>query len=828
VCEERDRDYFGPVVNRAARLEAIAHGGQVLLSGTTAELLRGSLDGVASLRDLGQHRLKDLGLPEHVFQLEADFLDASFPPLSSLDNPELPNNLPCLLSAFIGREREVAEVRDLLQSSRLVTLTGAGGSGKTRLALQAAAELIGSTGDGVWFAELAPITDGGQIPAVVAAVLGLAERGGTAPSRSVADALDCQDALIVLDNCEHVIDDAAKFCEQIIRQCPKVRFLATSREPLGIDGERVYRVPSLSLPEQNAETAEDLATSDAVRLFAERARMQNPGFSLDGKSAPLIASICRRLDGIPLALELAAARLSSMSLAQVSDRLDQRFRLLTGGSRNAMPRQQTLQATVDWSFSLLTPAERGTLTRLSVFAGGFDLEAAENVCSTEDVDALDVMDLLGSLVDKSLVVAEQTAESVRYRLLETIRQYSAQELLRAAGDSEVLLLRDRHAAYYLELAETAEPATLGPGQGAWLRRLDTEWENLRAAFAHFQAEERPSDTLRLGVALQRFITSRGHNEVLTFLRPAVDQLADECSALVGKAMILVSAMIALFLRTELDQLPKAKLYAENALAIAEAIGDRWLEARSHMHIAGGAYFNHDLPAVARHAELAVAIARGTGDVQLLGEAIICLATAKTIDPAARLSGESRALHEEALACGRQSGDFMIAITAMHILYGLDLLIGHVDSAAAYLEQGVALADELGAEFHKYFLESDLGYLRIVQGRHEEAVELVRRSLLIARRTGLRIEVGQLLAGAAGAIAWQGDYVWAARMHGAADKDIAVSIEIGTIIWSDAEQQAREREQAKLKDLMGAEAYQEAYDLGAELTPAQAVELALQT
>jgi class 3 adenylate cyclase len=292
ICEERDGDYFGPVVNRAARLEAVAHGGQVLISGATAELLSGRLPDGVSIIDLGQHRLKDLGRPEHVFQLGASFLTADFPPLSSLDNPELPNNLPCVVSAFIGRERELSEVRDLMRSARLVTLTGPGGSGKTRLALQVAAELIGTTADGVWLAELAQVTDGGQVAAVVAGVLGLSDQCRPSVLESVSDALADQDLLLVLDNCEHVIDAAAKFCDQVIRRCPRVRILATSRETLGIDGERVYRVPSLSLPQADADNPEELAASDAVRLFAERARAQNPGFVLDPKSVPLVVSIC--------------------------------------------------------------------------------------------------------------------------------------------------------------------------------------------------------------------------------------------------------------------------------------------------------------------------------------------------------------------------------------------------------------------------------------------------------------------------------------------------------------------------------------------------------
>lgn len=411
ACEERDNDYFGPAVNRVARLESVAHGGQVLLSGTTAELLLEALPAGVKLRDLGPHRLKDLGRPEQVFQLEAGFLPADFPPLTSLDNPDLPNNLPGQLSAFIGRERELAEVRVLTGAARLVTLTGPGGSGKTRLALQAAVELLETALDGVWFAELAAVTDGDQVPGAVAAALELPDHSGPGVLASVLEVLSCEDVVIVLDNCEHVIEEAARFCAQVIRYCPRVRFLATSREPLGIEGERVYRVPSMSLPPKDAISAADLAASDSVQLFAERARAHEPRFVLDDAAAPLVATICRRLDGIPLALELAAARLSSMSLLHLSERLDQRFRLLTGGSRNALPRQQTLQATVDWSFDLLSSAEREAMRRLSIFAGGFELEAAEAICAADEIDAVDVMDLIGSLVDKSLVLAERGSEA---------------------------------------------------------------------------------------------------------------------------------------------------------------------------------------------------------------------------------------------------------------------------------------------------------------------------------------------------------------------------------------------------------------------------------
>jgi predicted ATPase/class 3 adenylate cyclase len=833
ACEERNGDYFGPVVNRVARLEAVAHGGQVVLSGTTAGLVSGSLPDGAALRDLGLHRLKDLGRPEQMFQLEAPFLESSFPPLSSLDNPELPNNLPSVVSAFVGRDRELADVRALVRSARLVTLTGAGGSGKTRLALQTAVELIGA--DGVWFIELAPVTDGGRIPAVVAAVLGLPDQGGPDLSDAVVDALRQQDALIVLDNCEHLIDAAAKFCEDVIRHCPRVRILATSREPLGIDGERVYRVPSLSLPPADAETTADLAGSDAVRLFAERARLHDPGFTLDAQSAPLIATICRRLDGIPLALELAAARLSSMSLRQVADRLDQRFWLLTGGSRNAMPRQQTLQATVDWSFGLLTPRERETLTRLSVFAGGFDLQAAEAICTSgaagladavaaagppDGLTGLDVLDQLGSLVDKSLVVADRMPDSVRYRLLETIRQYSAQELVRTAGDVEVQAIRDRHAGYYLTLAETARPALTGHGQALWLRRLDPEWDNLRIASAQLSAEGRPEDVIRLGVALERFAISRGHADVLTALRHAIIQPGVGLSALLVEGLVVTSRLISLFLRKDVGELAIGKQYAAQALALARELGDIRLEARALGQLAGASFFEHDLAAVRALASQGATLASQIGDMQLLGELL------QSFAGAAPTEEDVRRIRLEVLACCRKSGDDLLAATELHHLYGIDLHAGLIDNAAAYLNQAISLAEQLGGDLFLYFMRSDLGVLLLIQDRPDEAAPVIRRCLLVARRIGVRIDASEVIFAAACCAAWQGDHVRAARLHGAADADIRTALEIGTIRWSKAEQDLREREQSQLRARMGSAPYEEAYRAGAQLSPAQAVELAL--
>jgi len=820
VCEERDNDYFGPVVNRTARLEALAHGGQVLISGATAELLSETLPEGVTLRDLGPHRLKDLGRPERVFQLEAVFLAPSFPPLASLDNPELPNNLPGQLSAFVGREREVPQVRRLVDSSRLVTLTGAGGCGKTRLALQAAAELLDEARDGVWFVDLAPLTEGEQIPAAVAAVLGLADPDGQQPLlESLTESLREQDTLILLDNCEHVIDDAAKLCGLLVRDCPRLRILATSREPLGLDGEHVYRVPSLSLPPSEAEAVDEIAVSDAARLFVDRAQAHDSGFRLDQDTAPLVASVCRRLDGIPLALELAAARLSSMSIQQISQRLDQRFRLLTGGSRNAMPRQQTLQAAVEWSFSLLHEPERETLRRLSVFAGGFELEAAEAICADGSIDAFDVLDLLGSLVDKSLVVADRTPGSVRYRLLDTIRQYAAQELLRSVGEAGVVAVRDRHAGYFLGLAQEAAPALSGHGQGDWLRRLDPEWENLRAVAAHLADQGRTDDVLRLGVWLQWFAISRGHTDVLSWLRSGVDPAVPRPDPLYASALVAVGWLTGMMLRLDADARAFAGQCAEQALTIARELGDRRLEARALLVMGSVAYFRGDKARLRQLGQEGVAIARELGDVHLQGELLACLTIGGSDE-------EIRRVRLEALDCFRQSGDDMSAATEMHQLCALDVKAGQLDAARAHITEAIATAEKLGAEAYLYFMRSDFAILLLLLGQPEQAAPLIRRCLLMARRIGLHLDVSELLFGAACCAAWQEDHVRAARLHGAADRDLSAAIAVGSISLTDPERQLSEREQSSLRQIMGDQAYDVAYRFGAGLSRAQAVDLAL--
>jgi predicted ATPase len=468
-------------VHRAARVAAVAHGGQVVLSESAAALVRDALPPGAALVDLGLHRLKDLGHPERISQLSINGLPSRFPALRSLDNPSLLNNLPALSSSFIGRQPELVEVRGAVASGRLVTLTGAGGAGMTRLALQVAAELLDGAGDGVWLVELASVNDGTQVPAAIGAALGITVSGEGALD-GLIEALAHQSVLILLDNCEHLIAACASVADAVLRRCPKVHILATSREPLGISGEVVYRVPSLSLPDSSDGEPMGAIACDAVALFIDRARARGAVLAVAEHDTAVVVSICRRLDGMPLAIELAAARLSSMSLTEVHERLGQRFRLLTGGDRNALPRQQTLRATVQWSYSLLDEHERALLRRLSVFSDGFDLASAEAVCGFGQIDELGVADLVGSLVDKSLLVAESAGQLFRYRLLETIRQFAAEHL--AEDPEEVVAAEEAHLEHFLAVAERAMPHLMRRDQGRWRACLDPDQANIRRALGY--------------------------------------------------------------------------------------------------------------------------------------------------------------------------------------------------------------------------------------------------------------------------------------------------------------------------------------------------------
>ena len=501
-AEERNGDYFGPAVNRAARLLDATHGGQVLISESTAGLIQDSMADGTSLIDLGEHRLKDLARAGRIYQLSHPSLEGAFPSLRSLE--ALPNNLPVQLTSFIGREDQLSRVEALLDEHRLVTLTGVGGVGKTRIALQAGADLLDRYRHGVWLVELAPLTEADLLPKTIASALAVREDPNRPIIETLVDYLEERRSLIILDNCEHLIEPVARLADRLLRSCPSLHILATSREGLAIIGERLWQVPVLENPGE-IETLDHLPDYEAVRLFLDRARAVRPDFELTAENAEAVSEICRRLDGIALAIELAAARLRVFSVHQVAARLDDRFRLLTGGSRTALPRQRTLAATMDWSFGLLTEQAQLLLSRLSVFQGGFTYDAAEAVCNDDLTDEAGVLDILTELVEESLLLVEQGLE-MRYRMLETVRQY-AQDKLIEAGEADQIRLRQ--AMYVLDIAQRGEAGLMGKDQATWVKTLQEERGNVRVALAWARDAGRPDIGLRIARWMGRFWWQHG-------------------------------------------------------------------------------------------------------------------------------------------------------------------------------------------------------------------------------------------------------------------------------------------------------------------------------
>jgi predicted ATPase len=449
----------------------------VLLSDVTRELMQDDVPHDATFTDLGLHRLKDLAQPEHVWQVSITGLSGEFAPLKSLN--ALPNNLPIQVTSFYGREQDLEELKAHLADHRLVTLFGAGGVGKTRLAAQVGAELLEEFPDGVWIADLAPIMEQESVASVIAQALGVSQAQGRLVDAWMSRFLKGKQLLLILDNCEHVLETVARISDEIHRNCPNVRILATSRQALDVSGEKVLRLASLAIADKTAHlTAAEALQFGSIALFVDRASLVNRSFRLTDENAPIVAEICRRLDGIPLAIELAAARVKALSVSSLAQHLDNRFKLLTGASRSALPRQKTLAALIDWSYDLLTPQERVVFNRVAIFAGDFTLEAAAAVCSGRDIEQGDVFDLVISLADKSLVVADISGNQGTYGVLESTRQYALNKLTES-GEREQFARR--HAEYFLEIAQAAANSFGSMPLSGWLEGLGREMENFRAA-----------------------------------------------------------------------------------------------------------------------------------------------------------------------------------------------------------------------------------------------------------------------------------------------------------------------------------------------------------
>jgi predicted ATPase/DNA-binding CsgD family transcriptional regulator len=730
TAEAQQRDegsYFGHAVNRCARLCAVAHGGQVVVCRTTRDLILDRLPERAKLTDLGIHRLRDLGRAEHVFGLVHPELAAEFPSLRSLDT--LPNNLPGELTSFIGRRTELAQIGNALQQARLLTLTGAGGCGKTRLALQVAADALDRHPDGVWWVELARLEDPALLAATVITSIGSSE----VPGRPVLDTLRAhlraRRVLVVLDNCEHLLAACAELVDALLRGCPSLTILATSRAPLGVPGEVTWRVPSMSLPaEPHREPITVLRQCDAVALFIDRALQVRPNFTINAANAPVIAQICHDLDGIPLAIELAAARVRMLAPEQISRALADRFRLLTGGARTVMPRHQTLQASIDWSHELLSDGERTLLRRLSVFTGGWTLDAAEEVCSGDGADRNDVLDLLTGLVDKSLVTTSEHGPKVRYGLLETVRQYAAARL---AGAGELGDLRDQHLAYYLELAEAAQPQILGAGRDdPVLHNLATELPNIRAA-VESAATTDPDAGLRLVTALTLFwvFTGRYREGDACYAR-ALDAASEKPTVLRGRAM---AGRGTLGHYGGAGQ--AAHSWAQVALDIGETCADVWTQARALNTLGLKASLGDPTggrPLLQRSVELATQ----AGDDWCRIDAANCLAIGWIFQDG---FDTVRTLLDDLRATATQ---YRWGLPWSWLCLGWEASYqGRLAEARELLARCVAVSDEVGLPITNGLASGFLTYVHLAGGNTELAYSLASTTLKRVQETGAGLIAG---------------------------------------------------------------------------------------
>lgn len=719
---EREGDYFGPTVHRVARLLAIGHGGQVLVSGTAADLLRGELSPDCTLRDLGAHRLKDLAQPERVYQVVAADLRDAFPALRSLGS--FANNLPAQLTSFVGRDDVAGDIVELFERHRLVTLVGTGGAGKTRCAIQVGAEILDRFDDGVWLAEFAPISDSSLVAGVVAQVLSVQEH----PNRPLLDTLIAylkrKRLLLIFDNCEHVIGEASRVSAAILQTCPDVRIMATSREGLNIAGEQIYHMPSLSVPPPGQVLSPiDALSFGALLLFSERAASVDNRFALTDENVGHVVEICRGLDGIPLAIELAAARTRLLSPQRIAQMLDERFRVLTGGSRSALPRHQTMRALIDWSYDLLSESERGLFCKLSIFAGGFTLESAVATCADATLDEIAAFDALSSLVDKSLVQAESTDDRKRYRLLESTRQY-ARERLVESGESESVARA--HAGAFLAFAEELDSTWQSDPDRAWLARAEPELENFRAALTGaFGTNGDALTAQRLTGKLSQVWTSLAPAEGRRWLQRAQSLISAETPAPVIAALDLCEAALA----NTLTQMKAAIAAGERARHSYRELGDSLRSVYAQLIVAD---------AFVRLSQLAEAeslLAQGLTQAEALGAlklkcmALSGLADARSDagDPAGmqRLYGEALAI-AQAIGADRRSAMIAANLAEAEFRSG---------DAAAALEK----AREATAALRAF---NDIGGIAIVTcnmaaylltlGRYDEARASALEALAAAR------------------------------------------------------------------------------------------------
>ena len=749
VVEERENDYVGPVLNRVARLLNAGHGGQVLISQTTYELVRDILPEEMSLRYLGEYRLKDLSRPEKVYQLISSDLECDFPPLNSLD--VYPHNLPLQLTSFIGREREIIEVKNLFNATRLVTLLGPGGAGKTRLALQLAADLVENFKHGVWFVELASVNDPGLIPQAVAGTLSLRDETQRPLVESIGDFVKEKEMLLILDNCEHLVDSCARLSEGLLQISPGLKILATSREALRIGGEHTFGVLSLNTPDpQVVIPIDSLSQYDAVRLFVDRTIAVYPQFKVNNENAPAVAEICYRLDGIPLAIELAAARVGVLSIDMLLERLDDRFRLLSKGNRTVLPRHQTLAAVIDWSYELLSRDERRLFERLGIFVGGWTLEAAEAICCTEGIEKCEILALLTSLVEKSLVQIDHSSIETRYRMLETVHEYA---INKASVSTELDQLKKSFVGYYLELAEKVEQKAHRESDTTLPRKLALDLENFRTALTwSFAGKITYGDSgLRTVGALWIIWWTLGYlNEGRYWLERALNEFPQKGEP---RAKVLTNAGCIAWQQGDYQI---AEQYTLESIAIYRNshFGNRWGLANA-IHIHGHIAFDQkDYSRARKFFEECLQIFR-----ELQDSVYICLLVSDigNIDYHEGYYIDAKEKYEECLSISRERADQnQIAVNLLRLgnIYRLEK---DYQGAGVLYEESLQILQKMQSNLELAGNLHRLGFVAQSRGEYQKAASLFSESLTMQKEMGNKQGIAECLAGLAGLAIAIGDF-----------------------------------------------------------------------
>ncbi len=758
-AEERAGDYFGPTVNRVARLLAIANGGQVLVSGICADLVGPELNSKTQLRDLGVHRLKDLTEPERIFQLCAPDLREDFPPLRSAD--VWPNNLPLQLTSFVGRQNDLTALKERLQTTRLITIVGSGGVGKTRIAIQLGAEVLESFADGVWLLELAAIADATLLPHVLASTLNIRESSDRLTLATVAKTLAGKHALLILDNCEHLINDVAKIADTILRACPNIAIVATSRQPLQIAGEWIHQLGPLAIP----DTSGDLDPRDAMRygaiaLFTERARAADSHFTLTAENAPTVAGICRRLDGIALAIELAAARVKVLSVTSLEERLDERLRLLTGGSRADLPRHQTMRALIDWSYDLLDEREKLLFNRCAIFAGAFTFQSAAAVCADSRLKSEDVFDLILSLAEKSLLASDPDDANERYRLLEATREY-ALEKLKASDDYRSLALK--HAEFYRSIAQDADVNFHRIPQTEWYARLRDQMENFRSAL-QWALGERQAPELggALAGALERFWYETGRlGEGRHWITRALELIDEHTNPEIAARLWLARAVLL----AGTERGAESCKAAERAGALYESIGDKRGTAYA-LRACGIA-----LRDMQRLPEAEKTLRRATGLFEELddgGGLALALATLGSICSYRGDLETARALCSRGLDAARAQGaEFAFTLGSLY-LADIEFQCGRFEDALTHAENALTFAERNKDSRVAANLRNNLAAYRIALNQHEEAAADARQALSMLRESQNSYDIGIAVQHLALIAALRGDAQRASRLTGYVD------------------------------------------------------------